>query len=249
MHSCIADVGTQRPQRTLPDPESSTGPNQLEVLRRHLPQPPSTPDILAMGAGRHLVVLAQLQGVLVGAQAAVGGRQVLLQARRHLVELNRPARQVVPATIAEHLVETAKASLPHQEQRCLIRLMMRHLCLISQSLCSALQLNANLPVTFRDVGHHYVEISGVVCQDLDIQLAHLRFALCIHKHDHHYNDILPHTAWARPAAGSSARAGAAGRRAAPHTSPRPSARTAPGPPRARRRAPGARAPAHGTQVR
>ena len=50
-----------------------------------------------MEAEGHLVVLAQLEVVLVWAQATVCGRQLCLQARRYLVQLNGPLGQIVPA--------------------------------------------------------------------------------------------------------------------------------------------------------
>ena len=45
----------------------------------------------------HLVIFAKLRVVLVWAQAAVRRRQLLLQARRDLIQLYGPAREVVSA--------------------------------------------------------------------------------------------------------------------------------------------------------
>ena len=44
-----------------------------------------------------LVILPELQMVLVWPQPAVSGGQLLLQARRYLVQLDCPLSQVVPA--------------------------------------------------------------------------------------------------------------------------------------------------------
>lgn len=48
----------------------------------------------------HLVIVAKLGGALVGAQAAVGGRQLVVQPGRDLVQLDGPPREVVPASLA-----------------------------------------------------------------------------------------------------------------------------------------------------
>lgn len=52
------------------------------------------------GPGAHLVIVAELGGALVGAQAAVGGRQLMVQPWRDLVQLDGPPREVVPASLA-----------------------------------------------------------------------------------------------------------------------------------------------------